>query len=106
MATRAEVLQLRDMSDYREVDPYDDTQLSDMIDQVGLELAAAGIWEWKAAKYASLVNVSESGSSRNLGDAHKNALSMAGYFKKKSQDAETPVDEGRYARTRAIVREG
>lgn len=106
MATREQVAQLRLLTDYTAVDPYDDAQLAAMIDASSVDSVAARLWEEKASKAATMVNISESGSSRSMGDIHKNALNMAAYFKKKVQDAETPVDEGRFARTRAIVREG
>lgn len=58
--------------------PYTDAVLSDRLDAAASPYAlAAEIWREKAATYASLVNVSESGSSRNLSDLHKNALAMA-----------------------------
>lgn len=37
---------------------------------------AAQIWGFKAAKFATLVDVSESGSSRKMGDLYKNAIAM------------------------------
>lgn len=108
MATSDEVLRLRRISAYTAVDPYDDTQLSALIDASSIFRVAERLWNEKAASYASLVNVSESGSSRNLGDAHKNALAMAKYYKglADEEESETPVDVSRFARTRAIVREG
>lgn len=42
-----------------------------------LFLAASAIWSAKAAGYADLVNVSESGSSRSMGQLIDNALKMA-----------------------------
>lgn len=42
-----------------------------------LRAAAAQIWDEKAANLAGLVDVSESGSSRRLSQAHANALTMA-----------------------------
>jgi hypothetical protein len=108
MATLEEVTQLRRLTTYTETDPYDDPDLSAMIDVLGLNKAAARLWNEQAASLAKLVNTSESGSSRSLGDAHKNALAMAKYFKGLADEAasETPVDVTQYARTRAIVREG
>jgi hypothetical protein len=108
MATPDEVSELRRLSNYTDVDPYDDPQLSGMIDASSIYRVAARLWNEKAASLATLVNVSESGSSRNMGDAHKNALAMARYYKglADEEDAETPVDVTRFARTRAIVREG
>jgi Cdc6-like AAA superfamily ATPase len=108
MATPEDVLRLRGLTSYTEVEPYDDPQLSDLIDATSIYRVASRIWNEKAASYASLVNVSESGSSRNMGDLHKNALAMAKYYKglADEEETETPVDVTRFARTRAIVREG
>lgn len=43
----------------------------------GVKQAAVFIWRSKAASYSALVDVSESGSSRSLGDLHKQALTIA-----------------------------
>lgn len=37
-------------------------------------------WTRKATTYSTMVNVSESGSSRNMGDLYKNALAIADRF--------------------------
>jgi len=108
MATQEEVTRLRRLANYTESDPYDDEDLAIMLDGLGnINYAAARLWTEKAADLATLVNVSESGSSRQMGDAHKNALAMAKYFKALGDEdvIETPVDMTLYARTRAIVRE-
>lgn len=70
--------------------------------EFNLDRAAASIWRGKAAQYAELVNVSESGSSRSLGDLHKNALAMANMYDAKL--AEIVLAGSRRSRTRAIVR--
>lgn len=58
--------------------PYDDVALSARLDgAVSTYGLATEIWREKAAAYAALVNVSESGTSRSLSDLHKNALAMA-----------------------------
>ena|SRR5690242_1961129 len=105
MATSQDILRLRRLADYTETDPYDDPDLSVMIDQRGMNGAAFDLWSERAAQLASLVNTSESGSSRSAGDAYKNALAMAKHFKE-LLDAETVVETAsNHARTRAIVRE-
>lgn len=108
MATSADVTQLRRFTGYEDTDPYDDAELSDMLDASNIYRVSERLWNEKAASLAALVNTSESGSSRNMGDLHKNALAMAKYFKglADEHEAETPVDESRFARTRAIIREG
>jgi hypothetical protein len=61
-----------------DVAPYDDISLSNRLDAATSPLSLSKeIWLEKAASYASLVNVSESGSSRSMSDLSKNALAMA-----------------------------
>lgn len=104
-ATAQDILRLRRLTNYTDVDPYDDTDLGAMIDTKGMNASAFDLWSEKAAELAAMVNTSESGSSRSLGDAYKNALAMAKHFKD-LVDAETPIVEvSNFARTRAIVRE-
>lgn len=78
MATEDEILALRQMVDEDdECGGYDDESLAAIIDSEETLNAAAGkVWFLKAARFATLVNVSESGSSRNLGDLMKNAQAM------------------------------
>lgn len=71
-----------------------------------LNYSAASVWTFKASSYAELVNVSESGSSRNLGDLHKNALLMAARYRSDGDPAPLPDANLRRSRTRAIVRPG
>jgi hypothetical protein len=66
-----------------------------------LNRAASDVWLGKAAQYAELVDVSESGSSRKLSDLHKNALTMAARY---GSDDEAAATGARRSRTRAIVR--
>lgn len=69
---------------------------------------ARDIWLYKAAKLADLVDVSESGSNRKLGDLYKQALAMAETIGKQSpliRNSElAAVASARRSRTRAIVR--
>jgi hypothetical protein len=65
-----------------------------------LRVAAAQIWDEKAAKLASLVDVSESGSSRRMSQAHANALSMAGSYR----DGDVAGERATGARNRTIRR--
>lgn len=108
MATLEQVDQLRRYADYFATDPYDDTQLSALIDGSSVFRVAARLWDEKAASQTSLVDISESGSSRKMSDSHKNAINMAKYFRGLADAEEAPTAEAntRHARTRAIVREG
>lgn len=82
-----------------------DEELGLIFDREGnLDGATGAVWEMKAAEYSELVNVSEAGSSRSLGDLYKNAVAMAKYWRD-SQHSITPiVPVARRTTTRAIVR--
>lgn len=84
MATAEEIAALR-LFIGEEVDelPYSDAVLGERIDAAAsIQGLAQEVWTEKAARYAELVTTSESGSSRNLSDLHKNALAMAAHFGK------------------------
>lgn len=106
MATVQEIARLRRMVNEPTADTYSDADLSGLIDlSENLDTAAADIWQEKAAALAYLVNVSESGSSRNLSDLQKNALSLAASFRASGAE-EVAVTEETASRTRVnkIVR--
>jgi hypothetical protein len=106
-ATPDDVVRLRALANYNGTDPYDDQQLAAMIDGSSIYRSAARLWDEKAASLSEVVDISESGSSRKMGDTHKNALAMAKYFRGLAEDEEeAPVETSRNARTRAIIREG
>ena len=79
MATEEDIAQLRLMvNEPDECGGWDDEKLGLAIDGTDtLNAAAAGVWLLKAGQASSLVDVSESGSSRKLSDIQKNALSMS-----------------------------
>lgn len=86
MATAEEVELVRSYVDEpNETDDWPDRRVELFIDNAtsGTKLieAAAEIWGVKASKMASLVNVSESGSSRSLGTLVDNALKMERYYR-------------------------
>lgn len=60
-----------------------DTQIWDIYlkNNRSINLTAANVLDIKATEAASLVDISESGSSRKMSDVHKNLLSMAKYFR-------------------------
>lgn len=67
--------------------------------------AASAVWEIRAGKYHALVDITESGSSRKNSDLHKNALSMAKWYRDRANPTtEEPVTTSRSG-TRRIVRE-
>lgn len=82
MATADEIAAFRLLIDETEdKQPYDDATLGERLDvATSPQALAAVIWTEKAAAASNLVNVSESGSSRSLGDLQNKALEMAKYF--------------------------
>jgi hypothetical protein len=100
VATKADIDALRLLiAESDDKAPYDDISLSVRLDAAASpEGLAAIIWREKAANYAALVTVSESGSSRSLSDLHKNALAMA----KSLSDAD-PSNPGTGPAVRGVV---
>lgn len=72
---------------------FDDPTLQDILDAAGgnPERAAAEAWQMKAAKAASLVDVTEGNASRAMSDLHKHALDMVKLYQKST----TGPTEGR-----------
>lgn len=68
-----------------------------------MRLYAAAVWEAKAAEAVDVVDVSESGSSRSMGQVHGHALKMAERYRAPANGS-TDISSGR-TRTRKIVRE-
>lgn len=78
MATVKEIATVRRMTALDADDPiYTDTLLGGMFDDLALEATVAQVWKEKAAATAGLVDTTESGSSRALGQLRKAALEMA-----------------------------
>ena len=83
MATADDIAAFRLLIAEPDETTYTDADLSGILDSApSANNAAATIWTQKAAAAAALVNVSESGSSRSLGDLQRNALNMAERFSK------------------------
>lgn len=103
MATQVDVDTLRRLiAESEDVAPYQDATLSARIDvSPNLNTLARDIWMEKAAAYAALVNTTEGGSSRNMGDLYKQALSMAGNFSKLAPE---PIVPGRGTRVTKLTR--
>jgi hypothetical protein len=73
---------VRHYTDEQDKAIYGDAFILDLITthDGNLYRVASEIWGMKAARWAKLVNVSESGSQRALGERVKNAQSMAAYY--------------------------
>lgn len=82
MATAEEIAAFRLLIDEHDDKlPYTDAALGSRMDIATSQQAlAAQIWTEKAAALAALVDVSESGSSRSLGQLQDKALAMAKTF--------------------------
>lgn len=79
MATTIEIAEARRRSDGAA--GHTDEQIEEYLDSGKTVFDFARMyWESKAATYSSLVDVSESGSSRSNSQLHKNALAMAVHF--------------------------
>jgi predicted acetyltransferase len=90
MATADQITEVRVyISEDDDSEEWPDDTVAEFIDrQSGGTLAAASkIWSAKAGKYAAMVNVAESGSSRSLGTLIDNALKMAADYRKQAADA-------------------
>lgn len=76
---------------------WDDEKIQTLLTaQVSVSRILVTYWSQRAAATVNYVNVSESGSSRSLSDAHRNALEMLKYWTARAKDEEviTPEEEG------------
>lgn len=104
MATADEILQLRALiGDTTEPYEFTDEYLGLVIDaNADLDEAAVVVWEAKAASLSTMVNISESGSSRSNSQLYTNALAQLKYFRDKINQGE--AESATRSRTRAIRR--
>lgn len=78
MADDATLARFRRMTALEDTDEvYTDAVIDGMIEDLGFEAACAAVWAEKAAGVAGLVDMTESGSTRKLGDLHGQYLAMA-----------------------------
>lgn len=82
MASPEDIANLRDLiNEPDDTNGWTDDKLAAVIDGAASVNTAAGkVWVLKAGQLATLVDVSESGSSRKLSDLRKNAMEMASYY--------------------------
>lgn len=97
MATADQIAALRLLiAQPDDAEPYTDAALSARLDaDTDINLTAYKIWTEKAAASADLVDTSEGGSSRKMGDLHEQALNMARMF----QGQITPPNDPNVRRT-------
>lgn len=82
MASPEEIARLRLLVGEPDSEVYTDEDLDTRIETADSDLNKASyeIWTEKAAAAAELVDISEGGSSRKMGDIYEQALSMARHF--------------------------
>lgn len=106
MATAAEIAALRLLiAEPDDAEPYDDATLAARLDGASNEYAlASDIWTEKAASAAGLVDITEGGSSRKMGDLYEQALGMAASMRDRalSDTPDTPV--GRSVKIKRLAR--
>lgn len=103
MASSDAIAALRRLIDEPDATLYTDMVLSTRIDGAAgdIRTVAAEIWREKAASYASLVDITEAGSSRKNSQLYVNAIAMA---KSYEEEAAADVAIAEYSTTRAIRR--
>ena len=107
MATTEEIAAVRDMiGEPDDTNGWTDDKIAEFIDATtSLNLAAGNIWSSKAAKYSTMVDISESGSSRKMSGLLDNALKLSKSFRDAEVAQDNDVDPlANRPRTRAIVR--
>jgi hypothetical protein len=84
--------------------PYDDAELIQLIDDKGMNGAAAELWQVQVSASASLVDVTESGSSRKLSQAYDRAKSEYEYYLNLAEAEVAPPDLSGTAISRLMTR--
>lgn len=93
MATAQELATLRDyINEPDDENGWTEEKLEAYLTTYGsLYRAAGAAWSVKASGYAELVNVSESGSSRSLGDLFDRARNMSLYYVGLADNEDNPI---------------
>lgn len=106
MATEEDIAALRLLvAEPSDSDIYTDVVLGAILDAASGDLnkSAYEVWVRKAAASAELVDISEGGSSRKMGDIYEQSLAMAKFFGDQVSGGVTP-DAPRYPRLRKLAR--
>jgi hypothetical protein len=104
VATAADIAALRLLIAELDGTTYTDEVLAARLTtDVDKNLTAYNIWTEKAAAAATLVDISEGGSSRKMSDVQAQALKMAAYFEGRLPDSESPIAD-RTIRIRKLTR--
>lgn len=106
MATAEQIAELRLMiAEEPDSEIYTDAVLAAIIDAAedDLNKSAYEVWVRKAAASAELVDISEGGSSRKMGDVYEQALTMAKFYGERVAGGVDP-DPPRRTRLKKLVR--
>jgi hypothetical protein len=104
VATSGDITTVRQQTDELTETTFSNVVVGALVDELGVAGASAEIWRRKAAKFSSMVNVSEAGASHSFGDLAKNALLMAAEYQA-TADLELEVVSTDRVRVRKIVRD-
>jgi len=108
MATPSEVQALRLLIAEDDEATYSDINLAARLDASSgsADSVAYQIWTEKAAATAGLVDISEGGSSRKMGDLYEQAIAMAKVFAERAAAESLPplAGSGRTIRARQLTR--
>jgi len=108
VATAAEVQALRLLIAEDNETTYSDFDLAARLDAASgsADSVAYQVWTEKAAATAGLVDVSEGGSSRKMGDLYEQAIAMAKVFAERAAAESLPplAGSGRTVRVRQLAR--
>lgn len=77
MASVSDIVEVRKNTNESSDETYLDELIGAYIDAYGVAGATAQIWREKAAEFASLVDVTESGATHKYSDLYKSALAMS-----------------------------
>ena len=101
MATAEQIAELQALAPTTDLDA---ATAGDLFDARGLNGALAHLWSQRAAQTATLVDVTESGSSRKMSGIHTNAAAMAARYKQLADDETGVTAVAPSSRTRLISR--
>jgi hypothetical protein len=76
------------IAEFDSAEPWTDDVLSEVLTRLSdnMNLAASELWSMKAARYSSLVSVTEAGASRDLNKLFDHAAAMAKMYATRAAD--------------------
>lgn len=97
---------IEDLKQLKRIAPagdYDTDELMTLIDEKGINGAAAELWQVQVSATASLVDVTESGSSRKMSQVHDRAKEQYAYYLNLATEEVSPP-AGKVAFSRLLTR--